>query len=84
MATIKVNPKRMGRPPVFTGVLKANIVKVIKAHGLMRGQRLLATEGVQAKPGAKKKPVNISLPTLSKFAEEAGIEFKRGRPALAA
>lgn len=80
---VTVNPKR-GRPAIFVGVLKTNIVRLLRAHGLMKTQRILATVGVSAKIGQKKKPVNISLPTLSKFAVEAGITFKRGRPALAA
>jgi hypothetical protein len=80
---VTVNPKR-GRPAIFVGVLKTNIVRLLRAHGLVKTQRILASEGVSAKVGAKKSPVKISLPTLSKLATEAGIEFKRGRPALAA
>jgi len=71
---------KRGRPAIFVGVLKSNIVRLVKTHGLMRAQRILASEGVQAKAGQKKSPVKISLPTLSKFANEAGLVLKRGRP----
>lgn len=72
---------KRGRPAIFIGSFERAIVRVIRAHGLMKGQRLLASEGVQAKPGQPKQPVNISLPTLSKLAERNGVTFKRGRPA---
>ena len=75
------NSVKRGRPAIFVGVLKSNIVRLVKTHGLMRAQRILATEGVQSKAGQKKAPVKISLPTLSKFATEAGLTLKRGRPA---
>ena len=81
--TTTATTTRMGRPPVFTGLTLKNIVKVIKMHGLMRGQRLLATVGIQRKAGKPKETVSISLPTLAKFAAAAGIELKRGRPTLA-
>ncbi len=74
---------RMGRPPVYTGLTLKNILKVIKMHGLMRGQRLLATVGIQRKAGKPKEIVNISLPTLAKFATAEGIKLTRGRPTLA-
>ena len=82
---VKVNPntekRGRGRPPVYTGSLETAIVRVIKAHGLMRGQKYLATVGVQSKPGQGRKTVKVSLPTLGKLAERHGIELKRGRPA---
>lgn len=79
---VKVNPTaKRGRPPVYTGALETAIVRVIKAHGLMRGQKYLATVGVQVKPGQGKRTLKVSLPTLGKLAERHGIELKRGRPA---
>ena len=58
-----------GRPPVFTGNTLRHIVSVIRKHGLTGGRVVLAEEGTK-----------ISLPTLGKFAAEAGIELHRGRP----
>lgn len=70
----KVSVKRgRGRPAVFTGNVKRHIVAVIRKHGLTGGRVVLADEGT-----------NISLPTLGKFAAEAGIELHRGRPSKAA
>lgn len=69
----KVSVKRgRGRPAVFTGNVKRHIVSVIRKHGLTGGRVVLADEGT-----------NISLPTLGKFAAEAGIELHRGRPKAA-
>lgn len=69
----KVSVKRgRGRPAVFTGNVKRHIVSVIRQHGLTGGRALLAQEGT-----------SISLPTLGKFAAEAGIELHRGRPKAA-
>ena len=73
-----------GRPAIFIGSFERAIVRVIRAHGLMRSQRILATEGVQAQPGQAKAPVSISLPTLAKLANRNGIKLKRGRPVAVA
>jgi len=62
-----------GRPPVFTGNQKRHIVAVVRKHGLTGAKQALAEEGV-----------SITLPTLGKFAKEAGIELQRGRPKKAA
>jgi hypothetical protein len=59
-----------GRPIVFKGKEKRHIVSVIRKHGLTKGREVLAGE-----------KISISLPTLGKFAAEAGIELHRGRPA---
>lgn len=59
-----------GRPIVFKGNEKRHIVSVIRKHGLTKGREVLAGE-----------KISISLPTLGKFAAEAGIELHRGRPA---
>lgn len=69
--TLKVEVKaKRGRPIVFKGQEKRHIVTVIRKHGLTKGRELLAGE-----------KINISLPTMGKFAVEAGIELRRGRPA---
>ena len=62
-----------GRPVVFKGNTKRHILAVIRKHGLTKGQAVLANEDI-----------SISLPTMGKFANEAGIELSRGRPAAAA
>lgn len=81
--TVKVNGR--GRPAIFVGLLALGIVRVIKTHGLMRGQKLLASKAlVQPAPGKKRQKVKISLPTLSKLAEKHGVTFQRGRPKVAA
>ena len=59
-----------GRPVVFKGNEKRHILSVIRKHGLTKGQEVLAEE-----------KISISLPTMGKFASEAGIELSRGRPA---
>jgi hypothetical protein len=72
--TAKVEVKRgRGRPVVFKGNEKRHIVSVIRKHGLTAGREVLA-----------KEKINISLPTMGKFAAEAGIELHRGRPSKAA
>ena len=63
---------KRGRPPVFRGNEKRSILSVIRKHGLTKGQAVLADKGI-----------SISLPTMGKFAAEAGIELHRGRPAAA-
>ena len=70
--TAKVEVKR-GRPIVFKGEVKRQIVSVIRKHGLTAGRQVLA-----------QKNISISLPTLGKFAAEAGIQLHRGRLSKAA
>lgn len=62
-----------GRPPVFTGNLRRHIVALIKSSGLTGARAALEDEGT-----------SISMPTLGTIAKSAGIELKRGRPAVAA
>ncbi len=71
---------KVGRPPVYTGAIEKAIVRVIKTHGLMRGQKYLAETGVQVKPGKGRQTIKVSLPTLGKLAERNGIKLNRGRP----
>ena len=63
---------KVGRPVVFKGNVKKQVVSAIKKHGLTHGRVVLAEKGV-----------SISMPTLGKLAREAGIELRRGRPAAA-
>lgn len=74
--------KPKGRPKIYKGALAKNIARIIKANGLLKGQKVLAKEGVQLKPGTPRKKMKVSLPTLSKLAKEAGVILKRGRPKL--
>jgi hypothetical protein len=62
-----------GRPPVFTGALASQVVKVIRKYGITHGQTHLAEQGIK-----------VSRPTLGKLAKGAGIELHPGRPKLAA
>lgn len=61
--------KVRGRPTVFKGLEKKHILSVVRKLGLTKGREALA-----------KEKISISLPTLGKFAAEAGIELQRGRP----
>jgi len=61
-------PKR-GRPPVFVGKLADTVVKVIKKHGITKGQEELAKKGIK-----------VSLPTMTKLAKAHNITFTKGRP----
>ncbi len=82
-----VEPKSQrgrGRPPVFTGLLEKNIVKVVRELGLTKGRTFLATTGVQINVGWPCHKVKISLPTLGKLASRHGVSLKRGRPSLEA
>lgn len=57
-----------GRPVTFHGKQKRTILAAIRRHGLTGARIVLGNE-----------QISISLPTLSKFANEAGIVLKRGR-----
>lgn len=81
----KKNSPRKGRPPVYTGKVKSHILSLIRKHGLTHARRILMAEtdtlladerNLKIVPNA----LSISMPTLSKFADEAGIERKMGRP----
>ena len=61
-----------GRPPVYKGNDKTHILGLIRKHGLTGAQRALADEKRQVP----------TLPMLVKWAKEAQISVKRGRPAL--
>jgi hypothetical protein len=65
----QVETPRRGRPVVFTGKLAETVVKVIRKHGITKGQEELAKKGVK-----------ISLPTMTKLAKAHNITFTRGRP----
>jgi hypothetical protein len=59
----------VGRPPVYVGRQKDSIVSAIRKLGLTGARAALA-----------ERDINISLPTLGKFAKEAKIKLQAGRP----
>jgi len=89
----KAKKLRLGRPAVYTGNVKKHIVGLVRRHGAT-GARAILNAGGRSKPAqeliAKRnsnlipKPLGISMPTLLKFAAEAGVELFRGRPKAAA
>ena len=61
-----------GRPPVYKGNDKKHILGLIRKHGLTGCQKALAEE-------KRRVP---TLPMLVRWAKEAEIVVKRGRPKL--
>lgn len=82
--TVDVAGKGPGRPPVFTGFLEKQIVRLVRSNGLVGARKLLAEVGVQKRAFGKVEPVNVSLPTLGKLAARNGVKLQRGRPKVAA
>lgn len=60
-----------GRKPKFQGAVAKVIVGVLKASGLTGGKAALAELGASLQ--------GVSLPTLAKIADEAGVKFTKGR-----
>jgi len=85
-----------GRPPVYTGQIRNQIVSLLKKQkNATRVRAILSSRnGVvgikkteQADAKVRKalgveKPVSISMPTLLGIAAKAGIDLQRGRPKL--
>lgn len=80
-----------GRPAVYTGNVKKHIVALVKRHGATGARNILNADADSGDPAevalaglrpAKTvpTPLGISMPTLLRFAGEAGVELKRGRP----
>lgn len=80
-----VGPKR-GRPELYNASYIRAMKKVVKKHGLLKGQKVINAEGLVV--NGKHKQITISLPTLSKYVkkEQGGnvVLLKRGRPRQAA
>lgn len=70
-----------GRPAIYTGVLARKIASLIRKHGITGTREVLAKEGVVLADGEKAKKIKVSMPTLIKIGQKAGITLKRGRPA---
>ena len=85
MGSKKTAKRGPGRPSVYTGNVKKHIVGLIRKYGATGARNILnAEEGTEnyALRNVKLIPnaLGISLPTLGKFAAEAGVELHRGRP----
>lgn len=78
--------KRVGRPPVYTGAVKAHIVALIRDHGASGARRILKARKGTANYALRNadlvpKPLSICLPTLFKLAAKAGCGLVPGRRA---
>jgi len=69
-----------GRPAIYTGALARKIASLIRKHGITGTRKVLAKEGLPQAEGRNKK-YKVSMPTLIKIGQKAGITLKRGRPA---
>lgn len=77
-----------GRPLVYTGAVKCHMLNLIREYNISQAMDILnATPGTSL---SRKRDVDIvpcslgvSYPTLIKFAREAGIQKRRGRPETA-
>ncbi len=78
--------RERGRPAVYKGNVKRHIVALVRKHGASKARAILsASEGELVSLRSEKmvpKPLNISMPTLLKYAKEAGVVLHRGRPKL--
>ena len=82
----KKTKKGRGRPAVYVGAVRREIVRLVRAHGATGARKHLAARAGRGDRNVKiiAKPLNISMPTLLKFAGAAGVKLHRGRPAKAA
>lgn len=82
----KVAKRGRGRPELYNSSYIRAMKKIVKQHGLLKGQKIINAEGLIV--NGKQRQITISLPTLSKYIkrEQGGrvIQLKRGRPRLAA
>jgi hypothetical protein len=73
-----------GRPVVFKGNVKKHIVGLLRKHGATKTRAILsAVDGELASLRSEKtvpQPLSISMPTLIKYASQAGVKMQRGRP----
>jgi hypothetical protein len=91
-------PRKVGRPPVFVGQVRQNILKVIRNVGgnIGEAERVLKSRngvvgitGDERGRAATRKdlgiadPISVSYPWLRKLAREAGLKTRKpGRPAF--
>lgn len=74
-----------GRPSVYTGNVKKHIVGLIRKYGATGARNILNAESGTEEYSLRNTnlipdALGISLPTLGKFAAEAGVVLHRGRP----
>ncbi len=60
-----------GRPRVYNGIVRRTIASYLRKHGYTHGLKLLK----------KERKLKVSQTLARSVAEEAGLTFKRGRPA---
>ena len=79
LAAVASEPKRLGRPPVFSERDHTRIARYLKKFGLTGGIE-------QAELGTlhNGRGIKFSLTTAVKVARLKGIKFKMGRPKLKA
>ncbi|RDJ34939.1 MAG: hypothetical protein DWQ19_08885 [Crenarchaeota archaeon] len=75
-----------GRPTVYTGNVAKHIASLVKKFNGVQAREIL-NAGPKTELAKQRnlklvpKALNISLPTIYKLAEKAGVKLERGRPA---
>lgn len=86
VAEVKVDRRHenKGRPIKFDNDYIAAFKKVVNKEGLLKGHASINATGVVVRH--RRRPVSISLPTLSKYVKSGvdAVQLSRGRPAKAA
>ena len=75
----------IGRPSVYTGIVKQHMLHLIREYNISQAMDILnavpGTElSLRRNANIVPDPLGVSYPTLLKFAKEAGIKKKRGLP----
>lgn len=74
----------MAKAVRYQGAVRKALARAIAKHGLTGTAALTRKAGIQVVPGQSRRKFKVSLPTLCKIGQEAGITLKRGRPRKAA
>lgn len=74
----------MGRPQMFNGRQRRHVATLVRKHGLTGALKVLSAspgtaEAKERSDALFPEPVSPTLPTLSRYAAEYGVEVKRGR-----
>lgn len=66
--------KKVGRPQKYGPKVIKVLKSVVRLHGLIEGRNVILAEGIIVE--GKKREINISLPTLSKYvkSEQGGTK----------
>lgn len=79
-----MSKRERGRPAVYKGNVKRHITGLVRKHGASKTRQILnASDGELVLMRSEKvvpNPLNISMPTLLRYAKEAGVVLHRGRP----